>query len=64
MKVKYPYARSDISVRCSVELLKLVHEMANALDCSVQDCAIVCILDKLDPSQSLPDWNPLPTNIK
>lgn len=64
MKIKYPYARSDISVRCSAELLKIVHEAAEALNCTVQDIAIVCILDKLDITQTLPDWNPLPSNLK
>lgn len=64
LKIKYPYPRTDMTVRCSADLLKLVHEMAFSLGCSVQDVAIVCILDKLDASQSLPDWIPLPDNLK
>lgn len=63
-KIKYNYPRTDINIRCSAECHSLVHQMADALGCSVQDAVIMCVLDKIDPTQTLPDWSPLPTNIK
>lgn len=54
--MKYPYPRSDLTVRVSAELLENVHEMGYDLHVTVQDICTVAILMLCDNGHICPDW--------
>lgn len=54
--MKYPYPRSDLTVRISAELLDNVHEMGYDLRVTVQDICTAAILMVCDNGHMCPDW--------
>lgn len=62
--MKYPYPRTDISVRVSVDLHKQLRHMATDLGITLQDVAAFALLQTCDAGVSCEDWNALPAALK
>lgn len=62
--MKYPYPRTDITIRISADLHKQARHMAIDLGTTLQDVAAFALLNACDPGKSCVDWKALPTSLK
>lgn len=58
--MKYPYPRTDLTVRVSTDLHKQLRHMATDLEVTLQDVAIFALLQTCDAGTSCEDWSALP----
>lgn len=62
--MKYPYPRTDLTVRISSDLHKQARHMAIDLNATLQDVATYAILSACDAGHSCKDWENLPGCFK
>lgn len=62
--MKYAYPRTDVSIRISSDLHKLIRHMAVDLNATIQDVAALALLNTCDPGKSCEDWKALPDCLK
>lgn len=62
--IKYPYPRTDLTVRVSENLHDLMREIAYDMHMSLQDIGALAILQYCDPSGCQPDWQALPAEVR
>ena len=64
-QLKYLYPRTDLTVRVSSELYKIIHDCCNELSVSVQDVIACALLTSLDSAAvNCPDWKSLPDCLR
>lgn len=62
--MKYHYPRAGMNVQLSADALDLLREQARDLGTTMQNVLLAAALEQIDPSQTCPDWQILPTCLK
>lgn len=62
--MKYPYPRTDLTVRVSTDLHKQLRHMAVDLETTIQNVAAFALLQTCDAGESCQDWDALPDTLK
>lgn len=63
-RIKYPFPRTDITVKLSEEAWGLVHEACEELGVTVQDLTLFSILMFVDRSRVCIDWSVISDVLK